>query len=210
MIDGKQCTIAWYVDDTKISHVDPDVVTRTIEQIEERFGKMTVKRGSEHVFLGMNIAYKNNGTAEITMREYLEEAIADSGLDISRTATTPAKRTLFEIKDDAKLLGKKSRDISQCGGKVALRSIRARMDILLAVSFLCTRVAKSTVEDQAKLKRVLEYIKGTLHYKYTLGADDVGKLRSWVDVIVRGTPRHEEPHRRRDVLRHRRTGMQIK
>jgi hypothetical protein len=68
---------------------------------------MTVKRGSEHVFLGMNIAYKNNGTAEITMREYLEEAIADSGLDISRTATTPAKRTLFEIKDDAKLLGKK-------------------------------------------------------------------------------------------------------
>ena len=27
MIDGKQCTIAWYVDDMKISHVDPNVVT---------------------------------------------------------------------------------------------------------------------------------------------------------------------------------------
>ena len=26
-INGRQCTIAWYVDDNKISHVDPDVVT---------------------------------------------------------------------------------------------------------------------------------------------------------------------------------------
>jgi hypothetical protein len=32
MIEGKQCTIAWYVDDNKISHVDPDVVTRIIER----------------------------------------------------------------------------------------------------------------------------------------------------------------------------------
>ena len=41
-INGKQCTIAWYVDDNKISHVDPDVVTSIIEKIEERFDKMTV------------------------------------------------------------------------------------------------------------------------------------------------------------------------
>ena len=26
-IEGKQCTIAWFVDNTKISHVDPQVVT---------------------------------------------------------------------------------------------------------------------------------------------------------------------------------------
>jgi hypothetical protein len=50
VIDGKQCTIAWYVDDTKISHVNSSVVTDIIEQIESRFGKMTVTRGDEHVF----------------------------------------------------------------------------------------------------------------------------------------------------------------
>jgi hypothetical protein len=65
--------IAWYVNDTKISHVDPNVVTEVINQIEEQFGTMTVNRGSEHVFLGMRICYRENGTAEITMRDYLED-----------------------------------------------------------------------------------------------------------------------------------------
>ena len=45
MINGKQCTIAWYVDDAKISHVDSQVVTHVIEKIEERFQKMTVTCG---------------------------------------------------------------------------------------------------------------------------------------------------------------------
>jgi hypothetical protein len=34
-IDGKQCTIAWYVDNTKISHVDPNVVSSVIIKIEQ-------------------------------------------------------------------------------------------------------------------------------------------------------------------------------
>ena len=49
-INGKHCTITWYVDDNKISHVDPAVVSSIIEKIEERFDKMTVTRGVEHVF----------------------------------------------------------------------------------------------------------------------------------------------------------------
>ena len=41
-INGKQCTICWYVDDTKISHIDPKVVDNVLGLIESRFGKMTV------------------------------------------------------------------------------------------------------------------------------------------------------------------------
>lgn len=52
VIDGKQCTIAWYLDDTKILHVDPNVVSNIINKIEECFGKMTVTQGKEHVILG--------------------------------------------------------------------------------------------------------------------------------------------------------------
>jgi len=49
-IKGKQCTIAWYVDDNKISHVDGTVVTEIIEKIEAKFGKMTVTRGKHTCF----------------------------------------------------------------------------------------------------------------------------------------------------------------
>jgi hypothetical protein len=41
-IDKKQCAVAWYVDDNKISHVDPKVVTGVVDKLEERFGKMII------------------------------------------------------------------------------------------------------------------------------------------------------------------------
>jgi hypothetical protein len=66
-INGKQCTIGWYVDDNKISHVHPSVVTEIIKKIEDKFGKMTVTRGKAHVFLGMHITYNDDGTASIGM-----------------------------------------------------------------------------------------------------------------------------------------------
>ena len=55
IIKGKQCTIAWYVDITKLLHVDPEVVTSVITAMEKCFDKMKVTRGREHSFLGMKI-----------------------------------------------------------------------------------------------------------------------------------------------------------
>ena len=49
-IEGKQCTILWYVDDNKISHVNPKVVDDIIKKIESKFGKMSQTRGDKHDF----------------------------------------------------------------------------------------------------------------------------------------------------------------
>ena len=51
-IQDKQCTIAWYVDNNKVSHVDEEVNTRVIEKISEIFGKLVVSRRKKHKFLG--------------------------------------------------------------------------------------------------------------------------------------------------------------
>ena len=181
-IDGKQCTIAWYVDDTKISHVDPDVVTRIIQQIEEQFGKMTVTRGAEHVFLGMNIKYTKHGTAVISMKQYLQEALAECEMNITNTAANPARKNLFDVDAASPPLNKHDGEVfHSVSAKLLYVSIRARVDLLLAVAFLCTRVSKSTQQDRVKLKRILEYIKGTIDLEYTIGADDLGRMRTWVD-----------------------------
>ena len=182
-INGKQCTIAWYVDDTKISHVDPEVVTMIINKLEAAFGKMTVTRGSSHVFLGMNIDYnKSERTAKITMKDYLREAIIESGLAISKTASTPASKELFEVDDASPALPKRYGDVfHSVVAKLLYVSIRARMDLLLSTSFLTTRVSRSTRQDMGKLKRLLEYINGTIDLEYTVGADDLGRMRTWVD-----------------------------
>ena len=174
---GKQCTIAWYVDDTKISHEDPKVVSMIIDKPKERFDKMTVTRGKEHSFLGMNIKYTEQRTTEISMKCYLKEAIEESKMDIMGTANTPATQTLFEVDDASPLLNKDDAEtFHSVVAKLLYVATRARMDILLAVGFLCSRVSKSTEQDKQKLKRLLQYIKGTLKLKYTLGADNMKRL----------------------------------
>ena len=40
MIDGKQLTLCWHVDDLKISCVDANEVTKMIEWIESEYGEM--------------------------------------------------------------------------------------------------------------------------------------------------------------------------
>ena len=40
IINGSQCTICWYVDDLKISHIEEDVVMKVIKSIEDIYGKM--------------------------------------------------------------------------------------------------------------------------------------------------------------------------
>jgi hypothetical protein len=49
IIEGTQCTIVWYFDDNKTSHIKPKVVTSIVDKIEERFGRMTVIRGNKKI-----------------------------------------------------------------------------------------------------------------------------------------------------------------
>jgi hypothetical protein len=181
-VNGKQCTIVWFVDDNKISHVESGVVTQMISLIEERFGKMTVTRGKQHTFLGMDFLLTDNGTVEITMNNYLREAISESSMDISHSVATPARKDLFDVDASSPPLDKPDSEVfHSVVAKLLYVSMRARPDLLLPVIFLCTRVSKATTEDLGKLKRLLQYISGTMHLKYTLGADDMRSFRTWVD-----------------------------
>ena len=60
-IKYKQCTISWYVDDNKVSHVDEEVNKKLIETIYENLGNLTVSRGKKNKFLGMDIEFLAGG-----------------------------------------------------------------------------------------------------------------------------------------------------
>ena len=58
IIDNKQYTILWHVDDLKTSHVDPDFVSSFLADIDTEYGriaKMTITRGKVYKYLGMTI-----------------------------------------------------------------------------------------------------------------------------------------------------------
>jgi hypothetical protein len=80
MIDGKQCTILWHVDDLKISHVDAEVKTSIIELINDEFGKeapITITQGLVHQYLGMTLDYSEKGKVKIKMIDYVEKMLKD-------------------------------------------------------------------------------------------------------------------------------------
>jgi hypothetical protein len=137
IIKGKQCTSAWYVDDNKISHVDPEVVSMVIDKIEAVFDKMTVTRGRDHSFLGMKVHFSDDNRAIINMKTYISKAILESGLSIDREAATPAKKNLFDVDPKSSPLDKgRSETFHSVVAKLLYVATRARIDILLVVGFL--------------------------------------------------------------------------
>ena len=57
MIEGKQCTLAFYVDDNKLSHVSSKVVDGVLKTIEGCFPGLVIERGKRLNFLGMEIVF---------------------------------------------------------------------------------------------------------------------------------------------------------
>ena len=181
-IDGSQCTICWYVDDNKISHMKRKVVEDVISKIEDKFGVMSKTYGDEHEFLGMNIKYRK-GKVIISMKKHILKAINSFQDDITRDATSPAKGYLFEVRGDAKELGDERADnFHSVTASLLFVSRRCRLDIQTTIGYLCTRVGCPDEDDWAKLRRVLQYLRGTIDLTRILGADDMKRMESWVDV----------------------------
>ena len=182
-IKGSQCTIVWYVDDNKISHKDQAVVNDLIQCIEAKFGHMTKTEGDEHEFLGMKLQFdRKNKTVKVLMQSYIDEAIQQSCLDVRRAAATPATKSMFDVDPNAaKLSPSEFERFRSVVCKLLYIALRGRPDILLAVVFLASRVAKATLQDQAKLKRLLEYLYGTYDLPLILGADDIQTMYTFID-----------------------------
>ena len=182
-IKGSQCTIVWYVDDNKISHKDPTVVTDLVQRIEAKFGHMTKTQGDEHEFLGMKLQFnRRNKSVKVFMQSYINEAIQQSQLDVRRAAATPATKTLFDIDHNtAKLSPAEFERFRSVVCKLLYVALRGRPDILLSVVFLASRVSKATFQDQTKLKRLLESLYGTYDLPLILGADDIQTMYTFVD-----------------------------
>jgi len=109
MINGKQCTIRWHIDDLKISHVDPKVVEAIVSQLNTKYGKeepISVNRGNIHDYLGMIIDYSVAGKASFGIQGYIDQIISEALLDRKGTATTPAANHLYNTDDSLPTLPK--------------------------------------------------------------------------------------------------------
>ena len=85
MIDGKQCTISWYVDNNNISHTDENVVTNILDKMKEHFGDIKIYKSDSHMFLGNSIVLRDDQKFEVEMKGQLLEEIEMFGEEITGT-----------------------------------------------------------------------------------------------------------------------------
>ena len=181
-VNGSQLTVAWYVDDCKVSHADPEVVTDFIDSLKPHFGELTTSRGRKHTFLGINFEMTENGYVELEMKEQQKEAIQSFGEDVSGVAVSPARYHLFNVRDNATPLSEEKADIfHSVVAKMLYIMKRVRPDLEPTVAFLSTRVSCSTEDDWIKLKRLMEYVNSTLDDKRIIGANGLSSLQTWID-----------------------------
>ena len=184
--NGKQITIAWYVDDCICTHEDQKVLDNVADMLQRHFGKMDVKKGKEHNFLGINFTIRDDKKIEIEMKRAIQETIdmfETSGDKLSDgNVVSPARAHLFTVNPNGEQLGAERSDIfHSVVAKLLFITKRARPDIETAQSFLCRRVSKSDNDDWKKLKRVLGFLKSTVHDVRVIGAGSLSEIYTWID-----------------------------
>ncbi len=95
-----------------------------------------------------------------TMPAFVDEIVKDA--KVTTIADMPAGNNLFCIEETFPKLSEEARQTFHSDtAKLLYLAKRTRVDILLPVSFLCTRVQEPTEDDLRKLKRVHWYLAGT-------------------------------------------------
>ena len=72
IVNDKQHTLKWHVDDAKASHADPKVNDKFVKWCKKKhgtFGSVAVKRGKLHEYLGMKLDCTKKGKLIVHMTD---------------------------------------------------------------------------------------------------------------------------------------------
>jgi hypothetical protein len=106
IINGKQMTICWHVDDLLIGHVDSSVVTTFLSWLASQYDiankKLNVTRGPHHDYLGMNVDFSEPGSIRFDMIPYISKILTGFPEKITGVSSTPAADHLFNVRPQHK------------------------------------------------------------------------------------------------------------
>jgi hypothetical protein len=128
----------------------------------------------------MKLDFRTKGKVKMSMVPFLKNALEQFPEEIKGTALTPASDHLFTVKNDRNkrvLEEPLDQAFHHAVAQLLYVTMRCRRDIHTAVSFLCTRVKQPDYDNWLKLKRLLEYVKGTLHLELTLEATQMSFVK---------------------------------
>ncbi len=171
------CLLILYVDDILL-FVNEEEINQVEAFMQREFKWITVTRGNKQSYLGMSIEVDNNRIT-VDMQYYTQQLLQD--FTHLTTYATPAVKESFNPTESAVLDAAAQKKFHTIVAKLLYLAKRARLDILTATSFLCTRVTKPTKSDQRKLLHVLGYLRLTIDYKYVIAPSQPLRVVAYID-----------------------------
>ena len=112
MVNGKQMTICFHVDNCKLSQAINDFIEEWLCQeyksiFKDGSGEMTVSQGKVHTYLGMMLDYSTLGHVKISMFDYIKEILTAFSKAEPKGAgmnSSAVPNNLFKIDEDCEKL----------------------------------------------------------------------------------------------------------
>ena len=99
LVNKKQQTIRFHVDDILASHMEPEVNSEFYRWCMRKYGELKpvkVKRGKVHDFLGMRLDFaRTPGAVHVIQEGHLKDMLESFEGELTRKALTPAANDLF-------------------------------------------------------------------------------------------------------------------
>ena len=151
-----------YVDDILSIGESNNLLSQFFNDVSKH---VSIKWGDAKWFLGFNININDN-TIHLDQRSYITKIIKRFNMDQAKTARTPieVKRSNFEGIEERN----ESFPYRDAIGSLLYLARGTRPDIMLAVAKASQNVENPTTGDVIAVKRIIRYIKHTIHYKFRL------------------------------------------
>ena len=176
---GKQITVVCHVDDLLITSESISDMDDFERALRNKYKEVTSKRGAVINFIGMTFDFTRTGSVRITMDNLINEILTHSGVETQRA--TPATETLFDVRDVEKLGTEDKAYFRTYVAKILYLAKRVRPECLTAVAFLSTRVQICDIDDLAKLRRVIGYLRATRDRGIAISIGETRTVKGYID-----------------------------
>ena len=162
------CYLLIYVDDILVITQSQDTVDEVLLMLNTHFE--TKNLGNVCHYLGLEINQESNGHFSICQSSYITKVVNENNLSSAKGSEMALSPSYMKGGGNDTLLLENSR-YQKVIGCLLFIAVNTRPDISASISILARKVSKPNQEDWNELKRVMRYLKTTVHSKLVLSND---------------------------------------
>ena len=176
--NGKWMYVLIYVDDLIVAHEATEAIVNFAKMINKHFTMNDL--GEVSYYLGIQIEREANGSFLLSQSAKIAAMLDQFGMNNIKGVSTPMDTAYPKLKGEYDLLPDNELYRKAVGAMLYIATT-TRPDIAAAIGILCRRVSNPRQRDWHALKRVMRYLKQTVHLKLKISADNNIELSGYAD-----------------------------